>query len=61
MSTEDVEDEYGQERGDDGLIYDAGVAARWKNLPFDQHAPEPWKRGWREVDVELTGDENAEF
>jgi hypothetical protein len=34
---------------------------RWRDVPYWDDASESWQRGWREANLELSGDNSIEF
>ena len=34
---------------------------RWRDVPYWDDASESWQRGWKEANLELSGDESVEF
>jgi len=41
--------------------FEQGYDDRWRDVPYRDDASETWQRGWREANLELSGDDSVEF
>ena len=53
----DLTDQIGQAE----TQFEQGYDDRWRDVPYRDDASETWRRGWKEANLELSGDESIEF
>ena len=41
--------------------FEQGYDDRWRDVPYRDDASESWQRGWKEANLELSGDDSIEF
>jgi len=41
--------------------FEQGYDDRWRDLPYRDDVSESWQRGWKEANLELSGDDSIEF
>ena len=41
--------------------FEQGYDDRWRDVPYQDDANESWQRGWKEANLELSGDDSVEF
>lgn len=55
--TQENTDQIGQAETD----FEQGYDDRWRDIPYRDDASEAWQRGWKETNLELSGDDSIEF